>query len=269
MFDISTSSMSPGFIQSGGLRLWPTPSGVPVAMTSPGCSVVKSEQKLTICRHRIDQLVGAGMLDLLAVQPRGQRELSRIGDFVGGDDPRPERTGAGPVLARGDGEFLVVAHAAVDKDGVARDVVERAVDRDMPAALADHHGQLALEVEIVRQLRPDHLPLMSNQGVGEADEHARLFRQFAAHFGGVIAIVHAGADDLVRVGDDRQEAHVGQLEIRFRDRRGGAHAFQGACRKRIAQRRVPAHGDDAVTGYHAVAFLAAGDVTRKFHIPHS
>src|SRR5262249_26458244 len=41
---ISTSSMSPGFIQSGGLRLWPTPSGVPVAMMSPGCSVVKSEQ---------------------------------------------------------------------------------------------------------------------------------------------------------------------------------------------------------------------------------
>ena len=42
---ISTSSTSPGFIQSGGLRRWPTPSGVPVAMTSPGMSVVKSEQK--------------------------------------------------------------------------------------------------------------------------------------------------------------------------------------------------------------------------------
>jgi hypothetical protein len=47
--EISTSNTSPGFFQSGGLRLWPTPSGVPVAMTSPGCSVVKSEQKLTIC----------------------------------------------------------------------------------------------------------------------------------------------------------------------------------------------------------------------------
>ena len=46
---ISTSSTSPGFIQSGGLRLCPTPSGVPVAITSPGCRVVKSEQKLTIC----------------------------------------------------------------------------------------------------------------------------------------------------------------------------------------------------------------------------
>ena len=35
---ISTSSISPGFIHNGGLRLWPTPSGVPVAITSPGDS---------------------------------------------------------------------------------------------------------------------------------------------------------------------------------------------------------------------------------------
>jgi len=46
---ISTSSRSPGRIQSGGLRLWPTPSGVPVAMTSPAESTVKSEQNAMIC----------------------------------------------------------------------------------------------------------------------------------------------------------------------------------------------------------------------------
>ncbi len=33
-----------GFSQSGGLRLAPTPPGVPVAMTSPGSSRVKDEQ---------------------------------------------------------------------------------------------------------------------------------------------------------------------------------------------------------------------------------
>ena len=48
MLLISTSSASPAFIHSGGLRLWPTPSGVPVAMTSPGDSGVKSEQKAMI-----------------------------------------------------------------------------------------------------------------------------------------------------------------------------------------------------------------------------
>ena len=80
MPEISTSSTSPGFIHSGGLRRWPTPSGVPVAMTSPGCSVVKSEQKPTICWHGIDQHVGAGVLHLLAVEPRGQRE--RVGSGI-------------------------------------------------------------------------------------------------------------------------------------------------------------------------------------------
>src|SRR5437660_21421 len=33
---ISTSTVSPLFIQTGGLRAWPTPDGVPVKMTSPG-----------------------------------------------------------------------------------------------------------------------------------------------------------------------------------------------------------------------------------------
>ena len=46
---ISTSSVSPRFIHSGGVRLWPTPSGVPVEMTSPGASAVKSEQNAMIC----------------------------------------------------------------------------------------------------------------------------------------------------------------------------------------------------------------------------
>ena len=41
---ISTSITSPGFIQSGGLRRDPTPPGVPVAMLSPGNSVVNRER---------------------------------------------------------------------------------------------------------------------------------------------------------------------------------------------------------------------------------
>src|SRR6185436_661196 len=40
---ISTSQTSPGFMNSGGLRAAPTPPGVPVTITSPGCSVVKIE----------------------------------------------------------------------------------------------------------------------------------------------------------------------------------------------------------------------------------
>ena len=41
---IETSTVSPGWSNSGGLRAYPTPPGVPVAMTSPGSSVVQIEQ---------------------------------------------------------------------------------------------------------------------------------------------------------------------------------------------------------------------------------
>jgi len=40
---ISTSTVSPGFIHTGGLRRAPTPPGVPVTITSPGSSGVKVE----------------------------------------------------------------------------------------------------------------------------------------------------------------------------------------------------------------------------------
>ena len=40
---ISISTLSPGFIQIGGLRRAPTPPGVPVTSTSPGTSVVQVE----------------------------------------------------------------------------------------------------------------------------------------------------------------------------------------------------------------------------------
>ena len=39
MPSISTSHTSPGRMKRGGLRLQPTPAGVPVAITSPGTSV--------------------------------------------------------------------------------------------------------------------------------------------------------------------------------------------------------------------------------------
>src|SRR5690349_10995451 len=37
---ISISHTSPSRIQTGGVRAWPTPGGVPMAITSPGSSVM-------------------------------------------------------------------------------------------------------------------------------------------------------------------------------------------------------------------------------------
>jgi len=41
-FSISTSTLSPGFIKSGGFRDTPTPDGVPVTMMSPLRNVIAS-----------------------------------------------------------------------------------------------------------------------------------------------------------------------------------------------------------------------------------
>src|SRR5471030_844945 len=47
MRDISTSIVSPGVSQTGGSRKAPTPPGVPVMITSPGCNAVNDEQYST------------------------------------------------------------------------------------------------------------------------------------------------------------------------------------------------------------------------------
>ena len=49
MRSISTSTTSPGFIHNGGVRLAPTPPGVPVTITSPGYSRVNDEQYSICC----------------------------------------------------------------------------------------------------------------------------------------------------------------------------------------------------------------------------
>src|SRR5262245_64339577 len=66
-------------------------------------------------RHGIDQEIGAGLLHLLPVQSRRERETGRIRDLVGGDDPGPEWAGGGEILYRSYGEFLIVVHDAVDE----------------------------------------------------------------------------------------------------------------------------------------------------------
>src|SRR5258705_4393245 len=48
MLEISISSTSPAFIHTGGFCLAPMPSGVPVAMMSPGDSGVNTEQNSMI-----------------------------------------------------------------------------------------------------------------------------------------------------------------------------------------------------------------------------
>ena len=130
--EISTSTTSPGFMNSGGVRLTPTPPGVPEMMTSPAESGVNVEQVLDEFGHREDHQTGARLLDDLTVEPGGQLERLGIGDLVGRDEPgseraRPRKILAGRELRR---VALPVAHGDVVVAGVPRDMPQRLGARD-------------------------------------------------------------------------------------------------------------------------------------------
>ena len=143
------------------------------------------------------------MLDLFAVKARHQSKATRVGDFIGRDQPRPERPSAGKILAGCHRKFLIIAYAAVDEACVAGDVLERVRERDVTSAFADHERKLALEIEIVRNLGPDQFAAMADQSIGQANEYARLLWQVASHLGSMRAIIDAGAENFIRMGNDR------------------------------------------------------------------
>ena len=139
---------------------------------------------------------------------------------------------------------------------------------DVAAGLADDDGKLAFEVEIVGYRRPHHLAVVADQRVGEADEHARLLRQFAAGLGGVGAVIDAGAENFFRLRNHRQEFHVGELAVWLGVSRSLAHGVHGAGGKRGAQARVAdaiVQSDDAVAAHRTEKLLAVGDKTQNFH----
>src|SRR6266566_6619561 len=146
-------------------------------------------------RDRIDQKIGGRALDLFAIKARHQSKAARIRNFITGDQPRPERPGAGKILAGSDREFLIIAHAAVNEACVAGDVLERAIEWNVTSAFANHQRKLAFEIEIVRDLGSDQFAAMADQSIGKANEHARLLWQVASHLGSMRAIIDAGAEN--------------------------------------------------------------------------
>src|SRR5438093_52069 len=87
-----------------------------------------------------------------AVLLDADREVLRVVDLLARDDPGPEAREGVETLA--DVARVVpaaspwIALAEVPQDGVAEDVVERAVLGDVPRGPADHRAQLALEIDV-------------------------------------------------------------------------------------------------------------------------
>src|SRR5215475_2575048 len=180
-------------------------------------------------------VVGRVVLHDLAVESRRELQTLWIGDDVGRHQPRPERPGGGKVLARGHRVLLEIAHAAVEKAGIARHDRERAGARHVPAALADDDGELALEVEIDRGARPHDAAALRDQRVVQAREHAGHGRQLAADLARMAGVVQADTEDLVGIGNDRLKLDLVELEVGRGALGGGRKLTERLCGNRLAQ----------------------------------
>ena len=95
------------------------------------------------------------VLEDLVVHPAVDREGLRVGDLVGGDEPRAhraervERLAADPLAVA----ELDVPGRHVVEAGVAEDVVERLLDRHVPCRPADHDRELRLVVDLAGSAR--------------------------------------------------------------------------------------------------------------------
>ncbi len=144
------------------------------------------------------------------------RLLADVGNFVRRHHPRPEAAGADEILARRElrGVALPVADAAVIVAGIAGDMRQRRLARNAAAGLADDDGHLALIVEALGLQRPDHRLAAADLAVGKAGEDHRMRRRGMAAFGEMRGVVDADAEDLVGIGNGRQQLDIRQRVVR-------------------------------------------------------
>ena len=117
------------------MRAKPTPSGVPVAITSPGSSVIPLLS--SAIRRGTEKIIFDGIAVLLfdAVATKAQLERVRIADFLGRDDPRTDGAGRVETLALEPLTVLAlqIARGHVVERGISEDDVERLVLRNVLA----------------------------------------------------------------------------------------------------------------------------------------
>jgi len=145
--------------------------------------------------------------------PATDRQLVGQGHLFAGDDDRAHRQeGIRPLRAEplsvthlavveGGFDALPVAGGDVVRDDVAGDVLHRIGGRHASRPLADDDAQFRLEVERVRAGGVDDRLAVGHDGVGELGEEQRPLRELDSLLLGVVAIVEADADDLLRQVD--------------------------------------------------------------------
>jgi hypothetical protein len=111
---------------------------------------------------------------------------------------------------------------------------------------------------------------VGDQRVDEAQEDLRVLGRRAARLGGVGAIVAPGADDLVGIGDRRQQGDLRQRDVgrgalavpggAFEDARG-----EGGAQGRIGRAEPAAEIDDRIADQDAIRRMAGRGKADQFH----
>jgi hypothetical protein len=149
-------------------------------------------------------------------------------------------------------------------------MAERVGLSHVPPRPPDHHRELALEVELVGHVWTHQRLAVSEQGVGEAQEHARRRRDVASGLLGMGAVIDTDADDPLRVGHHRQELQGRQCTVRHAAGGEPLDVVERARRECLAQARELSSGerrnvDGAVAGNDAEARIAVSYITRELH----
>src|SRR5216117_2240336 len=174
--------MSPG--ASG-----PTPAGVPVAIRSPGSSVMTCETKETSAR----------MENTMSGARPCWRCLPFTRQTTSSSSNRPGSTGTtrGPLqVPRGD---VVDAR----DPGNAR---ARLAFGGAPQQTSDDDADLALEVNLSRFGRQHERGAVSDHGRGRLEEQQRFGGHRISELGGVIPVIPPDPDDLARSRDAHERA---------------------------------------------------------------
>ena len=178
----------------------PTPSGVPVAMMSPGQERHALREHLDALRDGEDHLGGVARLPRLPVHAERDGERLRVGDLVGRHEHGPHRAEGVERLALEPlpVALLEVARRHVVDDGVAEDVTEGLGAGNVAAARADHHRELDLVVQLLGDgVVDDVVAGADHRGAGLGEVHGVLGRGGAA-LGGVVGVVAAQTEDVAR-----------------------------------------------------------------------
>ena len=148
----------------------------------------------------------------------GDVEVLRFGDLVGGDQDGAQRAEGVEALAADPlpaaAFFLPPASGDVVADGVAQDVFEGFVQRDVAAGLAVDHGQFALEIDLRsgRAVRQADRAVRVVQGAGGFHKNdGALGRGIVAAFLGVFEVVLADAEEVNRLDGGLALADPGGL----------------------------------------------------------